>query len=177
MIQERSLDPRSSNFSNLNCQPNKYYLLSKMMKQYLKFKWKQIIPKPDPTYGLPLPRSSHGVSILRNDVTKTTKLLVYGGEHMARTPMDKNEAASVWICDLTQVKSMLSSPSTTPKTSSIPTSKNEKEEEDDEDEEEEDDDDDVVKVDAEEEEERLVGFLASPPSFSFFLGARFDFEL
>ena len=116
------------------------------MKQYLKFKWKQIIPKPDPTYGLPLPRSSHGVSILRNDVTKTTKLLVYGGEHMARTPMDKNEAASVWICDLTQVKSMLSSPSTTPKTSSIPTSKNEKEEDEDKDEEEEEEEEVVAKT-------------------------------
>ena len=88
-----------------------------MKQQHLKFKWQQIIPKPDPIYGIPLPRSSHGVSILRDetDDSKTTKLLVYGGEHIARTPID-NEASSLWICDLTNVKSMLSSSS---KSSSI----------------------------------------------------------
>jgi hypothetical protein len=64
------------------------------MKQRLQLRWKQIQPKPDPIHGVPLARSSHGVSIL----TKRNTLLIYGGEHVARTPIGMEN--SCWACYL-----------------------------------------------------------------------------
>jgi Galactose oxidase, central domain len=55
--------------------------------------WTQIEAQPDPQHGVPIPRSSHGVSYLAHCDT----LIVYGGEHVARTPME-DESASCWIC-------------------------------------------------------------------------------
>lgn len=51
----------------------------------------QITPKPDPVHGKPCRRSSHGVSILDNG----SLLVVYGGEHVARTPLVDKE--SLWF--------------------------------------------------------------------------------
>jgi Galactose oxidase, central domain/Kelch motif len=69
----------------------------------LQFSWQQLAGQPDPDYGLPSTRSSHGVSVItENATTKTsnsssnsTKILVYGGEHVARTPIH-DEANCVW---------------------------------------------------------------------------------
>jgi Galactose oxidase, central domain/Kelch motif len=55
--------------------------------------WTKIEAQPDPQHGVPIPRSSHGVSYLAHSDT----LIVYGGEHVARTPIE-DEAASCWIC-------------------------------------------------------------------------------
>jgi Galactose oxidase, central domain/Kelch motif len=55
--------------------------------------WTKIEAQPDPQHGVPIPRSSHGVSYLAHCDT----LIVYGGEHVARTPIE-DEAALCWIC-------------------------------------------------------------------------------
>jgi Galactose oxidase, central domain len=73
--------------------------------------WTRLNPKPDPTHGIPCTRSSHGVSaIIRSDGTQG--LFVYGGEHVARTPIESNDAG--WICDnnMTQWKCVDCSPET-----------------------------------------------------------------
>lgn len=57
----------------------------------LKVQWQPLSPQPDPQYGIPCARSSHGVSWV-ND-----RLIVYGGEHVARTPLSQNQI--LWSCD------------------------------------------------------------------------------
>ena len=59
----------------------------------LKLQWSLIHPKPDPKHGKPCARSSHGVSLVQNG----TRLIVYGGEHVARTPLASEEAG--WAAD------------------------------------------------------------------------------
>lgn len=54
----------------------------------------QINPKPDPKHGVPCVRSSHGISVIQNGA----RLVVYGGEHVARTPIENEQA--LWFCDL-----------------------------------------------------------------------------
>jgi Galactose oxidase, central domain/Kelch motif len=70
----------------------------------LQFSWQQLAGQPDPDHGLPCTRSSHGVSVIAaNNAATTTNasntnkilLLVYGGEHVARTPIH-DEANCVW---------------------------------------------------------------------------------
>eukprot|EP00045_Choanoeca_perplexa_P001569 m.20646 g.20646 ORF g.20646 m.20646 type:complete len:350 (+) comp11037_c0_seq1:298-1347(+) len=56
--------------------------------------WTRLTPKPDPQYGCPIPRSSHGLSIVQNG----TRLLVLGGENVARTPISVDN--SYWAADL-----------------------------------------------------------------------------
>ena len=56
--------------------------------------WTRIEPTHDPVHGCPIERSSHGVSICNDG----TKLLVLGGEHIARTPIDGSIA--YWAADL-----------------------------------------------------------------------------
>lgn len=57
--------------------------------------WTKILPKIDPNHatGQPLTRSSHGVSW----VGSASRLIIYGGEHVARTPLEAKDAT--WACD------------------------------------------------------------------------------
>lgn len=57
--------------------------------------WTKIVPKKDPKHGAPIARSSHGVSI----VQKGSRLVVLGGENVARTPIDSTN--SCWIAHKT----------------------------------------------------------------------------
>jgi len=50
-------------------------------------------PKPDPIYGTPCARSSHGLSV----VDKGRRLVLYGGESKPRTPLDAEER--LWFAD------------------------------------------------------------------------------
>jgi len=61
----------------------------------LRLSWKKIFPKLDPKHatGKPCGRSSHGVSW----IPSSSQLVVYGGEHVARTPLEAHEAT--WSCD------------------------------------------------------------------------------
>jgi hypothetical protein len=58
----------------------------------------QIKATPDPKHGVPCARSSHGVSLVHNG----SRLIVYGGEHVARTPIGKESAC--WVVDDLQAK-------------------------------------------------------------------------
>ena len=77
----------------------------------LELQWKELKLQPDPIHGSPLARSSHGVSYLPH----SHQLFVYGGEHVARTPLleehhppattDKDDTTTViyiyaWLADL-----------------------------------------------------------------------------
>ena len=53
-----------------------------------KIQWTEIKPSADPKYGIPLPRSSHGVSTIAD------RIYVYGGENVARTPLEDDQ--SLW---------------------------------------------------------------------------------
>jgi len=57
----------------------------------MKVSFTQILPKEDPIHGTPCSRSSHGVSI----VTDGTRLVLYGGEHTARMPLETEQ--TLWI--------------------------------------------------------------------------------
>lgn len=52
----------------------------------MKYTWKKLIPKPDPTKGAPCERSSHGLSLVNK------RLILYGGEQVARTPISSEQA-------------------------------------------------------------------------------------
>ena len=56
--------------------------------------WKRLNPKPD-VKGVPCERSSHGISLIRNEAG--TRLILYGGEKIARTPLDPSEA--LWVAE------------------------------------------------------------------------------
>ena len=63
--------------------------------------WSELKLKPDAEHGAPLGRSSHGVSYL----SKTQQLFVYGGEHVARTPLEEQsqngrDKIYGWVADL-----------------------------------------------------------------------------
>ena len=60
----------------------------------MKLSWSKLTPKPDPRHGKPCTRSSHGLSVVNNG----TKLILYGGEHVARTPLGTDQA--LWVADL-----------------------------------------------------------------------------
>lgn len=57
-----------------------------------KLEWEELKLQPDPVYGSPIARSSHGLSVLRQG----TLIFIYGGEHTARTPIGQ----TVWQGDL-----------------------------------------------------------------------------
>mmetsp|Transcript_21631 Transcript_21631/g.33067 ORF Transcript_21631/g.33067 Transcript_21631/m.33067 type:complete len:347 (+) Transcript_21631:78-1118(+) len=59
------------------------------------FIWEKITPKPDPTHGSPCTRSSHGLSLIHSG----GRLILYGGEHVARTPLEGSQAT--WAADWT----------------------------------------------------------------------------
>ena len=56
----------------------------------------RIRPEPDPEHGSPICRSSHGLSALVDARGKFHRLILYGGENVARTPI--TDAAQVlWL--------------------------------------------------------------------------------
>lgn len=57
----------------------------------MKLSWTKLEASGDPEHGIPCSRSSHGVSYLNDS------LLVYGGENVARTPIEE-EANKIWVC-------------------------------------------------------------------------------
>jgi Galactose oxidase, central domain/Kelch motif len=57
-----------------------------------KISWTAITPTPDPDYGSPCTRSSHGLSYL----PRLQRLVLVGGEHVARTPI---EDEPYWFAD------------------------------------------------------------------------------
>jgi len=63
------------------------------MANNIKLSWTEIVPLPDPEHGTPFPRSSHGVSVVQD----ATRLILYGGENVARTPLDSSQAC--WAVD------------------------------------------------------------------------------
>jgi hypothetical protein len=50
--------------------------------------WEKLVPKGDPEHGVPCERSSHGLSILKGGKS----LILYGGEQIARTPLEHSQA-------------------------------------------------------------------------------------
>eukprot|EP00553_Chaetoceros_curvisetus_P010502 CAMPEP_0204612212 /NCGR_PEP_ID=MMETSP0717-20131115/319_1 /ASSEMBLY_ACC=CAM_ASM_000666 /TAXON_ID=230516 /ORGANISM="Chaetoceros curvisetus" /LENGTH=365 /DNA_ID=CAMNT_0051624205 /DNA_START=27 /DNA_END=1124 /DNA_ORIENTATION=- len=60
----------------------------------VKLQWTKVVPSPDPDHptGTPCARSSHGVSW----ISGSNSLIVYGGEHIARTPLETSDAS--WAC-------------------------------------------------------------------------------
>jgi Galactose oxidase, central domain len=64
-----------------------------------KFSWKKLTPTPDPKHGTPCTRSSMGISYAAaTDACPNPRLILYGGETVARTPLDSAQAT--WACDL-----------------------------------------------------------------------------
>jgi len=59
----------------------------------IKLSFKRLDPKPDPVHGRPCARSSHGLSL----VDAGRRLVLYGGEHIARTPLEPNQM--LWLAD------------------------------------------------------------------------------
>jgi len=57
----------------------------------------KVVPKADPLHGIPCSRSSHGLSMINNG----TRLILYGGEHLARTPLN-DDSQSTWAADYNQ---------------------------------------------------------------------------
>lgn len=73
-----------------------------------KFHWKKLVPTPDPKFGKPCTRSSLGISYLAaTDACPTPRLIVYGGETIARTPLESDQAT--WACDMKDTKESSSS--------------------------------------------------------------------
>ena len=64
----------------------------------IKVNWTELKPSPDPTHGVPIARSSHGVSTIYNSSTnnanKIVSVYIYGGENVARTPLEDSQ--STW---------------------------------------------------------------------------------
>lgn len=55
--------------------------------------WTELDPSPDTQHGKPCARSSHGISY----ISSSSRLILYGGEAVARTPLDASQAC--WACD------------------------------------------------------------------------------
>lgn len=62
----------------------------------VKITFTQLTPTSDPKHGYPCARSSHGLSIVQNG----TRLILHGGENIARTPLEDKDAT--WAADLNQ---------------------------------------------------------------------------
>lgn len=67
--------------------------MSKMTITSKQISWTRITPAADPKHGSPIARSSHGVSVVQDG----SRLIVIGGEHVARTPIDSSN--SCWAAD------------------------------------------------------------------------------
>jgi Galactose oxidase, central domain len=61
----------------------------------MKLTWTKLNLQDDPEFGRPCERSSHGLSIVKNE----SVLVLYGGEKVARTPIDAASGA-LWLADL-----------------------------------------------------------------------------
>ena len=67
-----------------------------------KIEFTLIAPKADPDAGVPCERSSHGLSLMAaaanddDDGDGGDTLVLYGGEHVARTPLPDDQA--LWLC-------------------------------------------------------------------------------
>jgi hypothetical protein len=63
------------------------------------FAWKRLLPAADKQHGTPCTRSSHGISCIPAATSggDVSRLIVYGGETIARTPLDPSQAC--WACD------------------------------------------------------------------------------
>jgi hypothetical protein len=59
----------------------------------VKLTWTKLDPKPDPQHGKPCERSSHGFSL----VQKGSRMILHGGEQVARTPLEPSQAT--WAAD------------------------------------------------------------------------------
>ena len=59
----------------------------------INIQWTKLNPVPDPNFGCPCERSSHGLSMLR----KGKRLILHGGERVARTPLEASQAT--WAAD------------------------------------------------------------------------------
>jgi hypothetical protein len=57
--------------------------------------WTNLHPVLDAKHGKPCARSSHGISFI---ASAAARLILYGGENVARTPLDASQAC--WACDL-----------------------------------------------------------------------------
>jgi Galactose oxidase, central domain len=62
----------------------------------MKLTWTKLDLKDDPEFGRPCERSSHGLSIVKKE---SVVLVLYGGEKVARTPIEGS--AALWLADLT----------------------------------------------------------------------------
>ena len=63
--------------------------------------FKRLTPTPAIDGGTtPISRSSHGVSALLNDALNKTRIVIYGGEHVARTPI-ADSTQSLWVAEST----------------------------------------------------------------------------
>eukprot|EP00551_Chaetoceros_affinis_P008319 CAMPEP_0203669514 /NCGR_PEP_ID=MMETSP0090-20130426/5867_1 /ASSEMBLY_ACC=CAM_ASM_001088 /TAXON_ID=426623 /ORGANISM="Chaetoceros affinis, Strain CCMP159" /LENGTH=384 /DNA_ID=CAMNT_0050534217 /DNA_START=15 /DNA_END=1169 /DNA_ORIENTATION=- len=67
------------------------------------FSWEKISPLPDPKHGCPISRSSHGLSVIKNINNEsssglTLRVIVCGGENIARTPIEASNA--YWSANL-----------------------------------------------------------------------------
>lgn len=71
----------------------KALLSQSYMKSSISLKWTNLSVKPDAQFGLPCERSSHGLSILCGG----SRLILHGGERVARTPLDKSQ--ETWAAD------------------------------------------------------------------------------
>lgn len=60
----------------------------------VKISFTHLKPFPDKTFGSPCARSSHGLSLVKNG----TRLILHGGENIARTPLADKDAT--WAADL-----------------------------------------------------------------------------
>lgn len=60
----------------------------------VKLSFTLLTPTPDPVHGSPCARSSHGLSIVQNG----TRLILHGGENIARTPLEDTQAT--WAADI-----------------------------------------------------------------------------
>lgn len=61
--------------------------------------FKRLTPTPAIDGGTtPISRSSHGVSALLNDALNKTRIVIYGGEHVARTPI-ADSTQSLWVAE------------------------------------------------------------------------------
>jgi hypothetical protein len=58
-----------------------------------KYRWHKLEPMDDDEHGRPCTRSSHGLSMVQNG----SRLIVHGGEHIARTPLERSQAT--WAAD------------------------------------------------------------------------------
>mmetsp|Transcript_10955 Transcript_10955/g.23708 ORF Transcript_10955/g.23708 Transcript_10955/m.23708 type:complete len:211 (-) Transcript_10955:535-1167(-) len=71
-------------------------MLRSLARNSMKVSWSKIVPSPDPKAGIPCARSSHGLSFVGGS---SPRLILQGGEAVARTPIDPSAEQSTWSAD------------------------------------------------------------------------------